>query len=99
MSDGALGGQAGSELGPLHFGHVGRIAGTLVNEEERIAVAKAGLERAEGHGHGQAKTYVQDAEVLRLGAKRTKTKTSHDSSQNPLCLLDITSFGSWMEGN
>lgn len=46
-----------------------------MHEEERVVVAKAGLEGAEGHGHGQAKPLVQDAEVLRLGAEHTKTKT------------------------
>ena len=60
----ALGGHLGSELGPLQLFHICRITLTLADEKERITVATARLEGAEGHKHGDTEVHVQDADSL-----------------------------------
>ena len=62
----ALGRHLGSELGPVQFPRVRRVTLAVADVEERVTMATAGLEGAEGHRHGDADVHIQDAEICRL---------------------------------
>lgn len=74
LLDGAPGGHLSSEFGPLQFGGDVFITHTLADEEERIAMATARMEGAEGHGHSNTNVRVEDTEVRRLGPADTGVK-------------------------